>query len=86
MTSTEQIPLPHLLALCQRAARGKRRAPAVAAFLLDQDLWLRRLRADLLARTYQPGTGRSFWIRDPKPRHIYALPFRDRVAQHLLFI
>lgn len=75
---------PHLCRLCRRAARGKRQSPAVAAFLLDQDAHLRRLQQDLSARTYQPGPGHSFWIQDPKPRRIYALPFRDRVAQHLL--
>jgi len=33
---------------------------------------------------YRPGRGRSFWIQDPKRRQIFALPFRDRVVQHLL--
>jgi hypothetical protein len=28
--------------------------------------------------------GRSFWIRDPKRRRVFALPFRDRVVQHVL--
>ena len=38
----------------------------------------------LQARTYRPGPGRAFWIQDPKRRRIFALPFVDRVAQHLL--
>lgn len=52
--------------------------------MLDVDLQVSRLAAELAARTYRPGQGRSFWIRDPKLRKIFALPFRDRVAQHLL--
>ena len=42
------------------------------------------LAGELARGTYRPGPGRAFWIHDPKPRLIYALPFRDRVAQHLL--
>lgn len=56
----------------------------VARFLLDVDASVAALAADLGARTYRPGRGRFFRIIDPKPRSIYALPFRDRVAQHLL--
>lgn len=71
-------------AACRAAARGKRRAPAVAAFLLDAPAHLDALARDLRTHAYRPGRGHGFWIRDPKPRLIFALPFRDRVAQHLL--
>lgn len=70
--------------LAQRAARGKRRSSGVARFLLDLDHSCAALAHDLRAGSYRPGRGRSFRIRDPKPRRIYALPFRDRVVQHLL--
>lgn len=70
--------------LALHAARGKRSAPDVAAFLLDLDRSMASLAAALADRTYRPGAGRAFWIQDPKPRRIFALPFRDRVAQHLL--
>lgn len=70
--------------MAQRAARGKRRAGGVARFLLDIDRAASALADELHARRYQPTTGRAFWIFDPKPRWIYALPFRDRVVQHLL--
>jgi hypothetical protein len=56
----------------------------VASFLLDSARYLDDLARDLRERTYWPGRGRSFWIHDPKLRRIFALPFRDRVAQHLL--
>ena len=38
---------------------------------------------DLLAGDWQPGSYRTFWIRDPKERQISAAPFRDRVVTTL---
>jgi hypothetical protein len=73
-----------LCAACVAAARGKRRSPSVAAFLLDSARHLDDMARELVARTYWPSRGHSFWIHDPKLRRIFALPFRDRVAQHLL--
>jgi hypothetical protein len=78
------LSLAILHAACLAAARGKRRSPDVAAFLLDRAAHLDALSHDLESRTYRPGPGRSFWINDPKRRRIFALPFRDRVAQHVL--
>lgn len=73
-----------LVRLAYAAARGKRRAPDVAAFILDVDRNVRELGTALSTRTYRPMPGRTFVIRDPKTRRIFALPFRDRVAQHAL--
>ncbi len=70
--------------MARRAALGKRGSPQVARFLLDVDRECTKLADELRAETYQPQKGRAFWICDPKPRCIYALPFRDRVVQHLL--
>jgi RNA-directed DNA polymerase len=69
---------------CMAAARGKRRSPEVAAFLLDPAAHVDALSRDLDSHAYRPGPGRAFWIQDPKRRRIFALPFRDRVAQHVL--
>lgn len=71
-----------LLSLARVAARGKRRAREVARFMLDVDRHVLALSRALHDHTYEPGRGRCFRITDPKPRPIYALPFRDRVAQH----
>jgi hypothetical protein len=76
--------LDDLEALALRAARGKRRSGAVARFLLDLPRSCAALAAQIADGSYRPGRGRTFRIYDPKPRLIYALPFRDRVAQHLL--
>ncbi len=82
--STPTPPMASLRRLALLAARGKRRAPDVARFLLDVDANVARLADDLATAVYRPGRGRDFVIRDPKPRWIHALPFRDRVAQHWL--
>lgn len=71
-----------LLPLARIAARGKRSARDVARFMLDVDRHVLALARELQDRTYHPQQGRCFRITDPKPRPIYALPFRDRVAQH----
>lgn len=76
--------LTSLIALARIAGRGKWRAPDVAAFLLDVDRHAASLATELHSGTYRPGRGRAFWIHDPKRRRIFALPFRDRVAQHYL--
>jgi len=64
------------------AARGKRASRDVAKFLIDIDAHADGLSRALGDRTYFPSMGRAFGIHDPKPRCIYALPFRDRVVQH----
>ena len=77
--------LVRLLRRClQRSAQGKRGARRVARVLVDPEPLLRHLAETLSAGVYRPRAGRAFWIRDPKPRCIFALPFPDRVVQHLL--
>ncbi|MCS6900320.1 MAG: hypothetical protein RMJ98_06095 [Myxococcales bacterium] len=74
----------HLALLARKAARGKRHRPEVARFLLDLDRSVDALAAALRDRSYRPRPGRPFLVREPKPRWVYALPFPDRVVQHLL--
>ncbi len=52
--------------------------------MLDPCPELRRLSEELACRTYRPGKAFAFVIEEPKRRLIAALPFRDRVVQHLL--
>jgi hypothetical protein len=70
--------------MARQAARGKRGAVDVANFLLDPHRHIHPLREELLSRSYQPSVPRGFLLHEPKPRLISALPFRDRVVQHLL--
>lgn len=68
----------------RRAALGKKTRPDVAAFLLEQDTELVRLRQELESGAYRPGPYHEFRIDEPKPRLISAAPFRDRVVHHTL--
>lgn len=68
----------------RRAALGKRDRPEVRRFLANLPAELDRLRTEIQAETYVPGSLTSFRIRDPKPRIIHAPPFRDRVLHHAL--
>lgn len=79
-----RVDLQHLRSLSERAARGKRGTREVARWQLDVDLGVDALARALSSETYRPSAGRSFVLHDPKRRCIYALPFVDRVAQHLL--
>ena len=74
----------NLLAAAEGAAAGKRKRPDVAAFEIDLEPKLMRLRRELLDGSYQPGRYRTFTILEPKPRRISAAPFRDRVVHHAL--
>jgi RNA-directed DNA polymerase len=74
----------NLLLAYQRAAKGKRGQPNVAAFEHRLEDQLHGLRAELLGGDYRPGPYTSFYIREPKRRLISAAPFRDRVVHHAL--
>jgi retron-type reverse transcriptase len=64
--------------------RGKRASAAAGDFFCALEDNLLRLREELRAGTYRPGSYRTFWITDPKRRLISAAPLRDRVVHHAL--
>lgn len=66
----------------RRAARGKRRRPDVARFLLDLEPRCFELARVLAEGIWRPGEYRTFWVREPKLRLISAAPFADRVVHH----
>jgi retron-type reverse transcriptase len=68
----------------RQTAKGKRRTPGYLEFKEHAEANLARLADDMAAGRYQRGDYREFTIREPKPRRIMALPFRDRLAQHAL--
>lgn len=74
----------NLLFAFRKAAKGKRKKPAVAAFELKLESELLSLKAELEQKTYRPGNYRTFTIYDPKERMISAAPVRDRVVHHAL--
>lgn len=64
------------------AEREKRFEDAVGRFRTQREAEILRLRDELTAKTWQPGTYRTWMITCPKPRMISAAPFRDRVVHH----
>lgn len=74
----------NLLLAYQRASKGKRGQPNVAAFEYRLEENLFELRQALLAYTYLPSDYTNFYIHEPKRRLISAAPFRDRVVHHAL--
>lgn len=67
-----------------RAARGKNGKQTTQMFRANLDRELLSISTELSAGTYRFGGGYSFQIHDPKPRSIYAAPFRDRVTFHAM--
>jgi retron-type reverse transcriptase len=80
----ELISWKNLEGALHRAARGKRKRPDVAEFLLNWEPRLIELQRQLQSGEYLPGGYRTFAVREPKPRLISAAPFRDRVVHHAL--
>ena len=68
----------------RKARKCKRYREEVLRFTDNLEEELYDLVADLEAGTYRQGEARRFVVYEPKKRDIYALPFRDRVAQHMI--
>jgi RNA-directed DNA polymerase len=73
----------NLLQASQQAQQGKRYRPNVLAFNYDREGELLQLQTELIEKTYQPGSYRTFVIRDPKSRLISAAPYRDSLTERL---
>ncbi len=74
----------HLIRSARAAARGKRRKPDVAKFLLELEPECFRLAHELSSGLWRPGSYHTFTILEPKPRLISAAPFADRVVHHAI--
>lgn len=60
-------------ALCdaaQKAAKGKRRKPGVAAFLANLEPNVLRLERELQEGNWRPGRYTVIQVREPKPRRV----------------
>lgn len=68
----------------ERAALGKRRKRAVAAFEFQAADRILELQHELLNGAYRPGPYKHFFVHEPKRRKISAAAFRDRVVHHAL--
>lgn len=68
----------------KKARKGKRYREEVKAFEAEREANLSRAVDDLTEGTYKPGKYRIFKVWEPKERVIMALPFYDRVIQHMI--
>ena len=78
------VAFDNLLRAARKALRGKRERKSGARFAYALEPRLLELQAELVSGAYRPGAYTCFPIRDPKPRVISAVPFRDRVVQHAI--
>lgn len=76
----------NLLAAYRLARKGKRDRGEVIQFELNLFENLAAIQLELITGTYQPGQRRHFTVFEPQRREISASPFRDRVAQHAVFL
>ena len=64
---------------------GKRGTEDEIRFELNLFHNIDRLAEAVITRTYKPGRGIAFVVRDPVIREIFAATFKDRVIHHLLY-
>lgn len=67
-----------------KARAGKRYRREVIGFEQNREENLIQIASELKSMTYAPGRYKVFKIFEPKERTIMALPFKDRVAQHMI--
>ena len=68
----------------RKARKCKRYRPEVLAFEANREENLGRAIYELESGTYTPGKYKVFKVWEPKERVIMALPFYDRVIQHMI--
>jgi len=78
------VAFANLLAAAKQAQKGKRFRDNVLRFNYNLENELIHLQQQLQTKTYQPGSYKTFQVKQPKPRLISAAPYRDRVVHHAL--
>lgn len=65
--------------------KGKRNKRDVLKFEFELEQNIFRLNSELERKTYKHGPYSSFYIKDPKLRHIHKATVRDRILHHGIF-
>ena len=68
----------------RKAKKCKRYRPEVLAFEAERENNIQRAIRELKSLSYTPGKYKVFKVWEPKERIIMALPFFDRVIQHMI--
>ncbi len=82
---SELISIENLFQAWKEFRKGKRKRPDVQKFerYLEDNLF--SLHQALSNKTYCHGGYHSFYVQDPKQRHIHKASVRDRIVHHLLY-
>ena len=67
------------------ARRGKRKTKDEHEFEVNEIENLINLRDAILKRTYRPGAGKAFVLKNPVRREVFTAPFRDRIVHRFIF-
>ncbi|MFA5961946.1 MAG: reverse transcriptase domain-containing protein [Parcubacteria group bacterium] len=81
----EIISLENLFLAWDNFKEGKRKKADVLKFEWELERNIFQLREELRSRTYKHQSYSSFYIRDPKQRHIHKAEVKDRVLHHAIF-
>ncbi len=65
--------------------KGKRKKRDVQTFELNLEDNLFNLHRKLISKSYKHGNYQSFYVHDPKKRHIHKASVEDRILHHLLY-
>lgn len=68
----------------QRTIQGKKKSAEYEKFERTLGASLLELHRDLVTGRYKPGVTRCLVVLHPRPREIWAAPFRDRIVHHLI--
>jgi len=79
------ISVDNLLSAWREFVKGKRSKPDVFDFSLNLIDNILHLNGELANRSYQHGSYKSFFITDPKLRHIHKASVRDRLVHHAIY-
>ena len=79
------IAVDNLLAAWREFIVGKKSKPDVLDFSLHLMDNILQLNGEFANRTYRHGGYKSFYITDPKLRHIHKAGVRDRLVHHAIY-
>jgi RNA-directed DNA polymerase len=85
MDYQQLISIENLFQAFDEFKKGKRKRIDVQSFEKNLEDNLFSLQADLIRKSYKHGGYKSFFVYDPKLRHIHKAGIRDRVVHHLLY-
>ena len=85
MSDKDFITLKNIFNAWAEFRKGKRNKTDVQLFERNLEDNIFQLYFDLKNKTYRHSSYQSFYVNDPKQRHIHKASVRDRIVHHLLY-